>query len=120
MQEQRLGQKFVVNVTLLCGRNGLREAGQSDDLTQTVDYAQCYKCASARFWRCCTHGCILKPAATQDMRMHTSVKCLLVSRACFVPHPAWWRRRHGIHRNARASSSPFCVFLANALASEHV
>ena len=38
--ERELGQPFVVDVALQCD---LRPAGESDDLTQTVDYSQVYR-----------------------------------------------------------------------------
>ncbi len=42
--EQSLGQKFAVDVALTLD---LRAAGRSDDLTQTVSYAEVYECAHA-------------------------------------------------------------------------
>ena len=39
-EEQTLGQRFVVDVTMDCD---LRGAGMSDDLTQTVDYGAVYE-----------------------------------------------------------------------------
>jgi len=45
-QETRLGQRFVVDATLLCD---LRAAGRSDDLADTIDYAALYRCAEAVF-----------------------------------------------------------------------
>lgn len=38
--EQELGQRFVVDIDL---RVDLRVAGQSDDLTQTIDYSEVYR-----------------------------------------------------------------------------
>ena len=38
--ERELGQPFVVDVALQCD---LRQAGESDDLTRTVDYSQVYR-----------------------------------------------------------------------------
>lgn len=40
LQENRLGQKFVVDATLL---TDLSHAGKSDDLRRTVNYAQVYE-----------------------------------------------------------------------------
>jgi len=40
VQENRLGQKFVVDATLLAD---LSHAGKSDDLRRTVNYAQVYE-----------------------------------------------------------------------------
>ena len=40
MQEQALGQKFVVDATLA---TNLKQAGVSDDLDDTIDYAAVYK-----------------------------------------------------------------------------
>ncbi len=40
MQENKLGQKFVVNATLAAD---LSHAGRSDDLRSTVNYAQVYE-----------------------------------------------------------------------------
>ena len=37
-----MGQRFVVDATLLCD---LRAAGRSDDVADTVDYAAVYRCA---------------------------------------------------------------------------
>ena len=42
-QENRLGQKFVVDAVLQCD---LESAGLTDDLEHTVNYAAVYKCAS--------------------------------------------------------------------------
>ena len=42
--ENELGQRFVVDIEMHCD---LRAAGQSDDLTQTVDYSQVYEQARA-------------------------------------------------------------------------
>lgn len=39
-EERTLGQRFTVDVEL---RIDLRAAGQSDDLTQTVDYSEVYR-----------------------------------------------------------------------------
>ncbi|MDI3258070.1 MAG: dihydroneopterin aldolase [Kyrpidia sp.] len=39
-EEQRLGQRFIVDVTL---RLPLRAAGQSDDLRDTLDYGEVYR-----------------------------------------------------------------------------
>lgn len=39
-EEQTLGQRFVVDIELRCD---LRAAGESDDLTQTVDYSEVYR-----------------------------------------------------------------------------
>lgn len=41
VQEKRLGQKFVVDVTLHCS---LRKAGLTDHLADSVDYAAVYRC----------------------------------------------------------------------------
>lgn len=41
-QEKKLGQKFLVDATLFCGRAGLRAAGRSDDLARSVNYADVY------------------------------------------------------------------------------
>ena len=43
-EERSLGQKFRVDLTLLCGRSGLQPAGQSDNLRHTINYADCYRC----------------------------------------------------------------------------
>jgi hypothetical protein len=40
LQETKLGQKFVVDATLL---TDLSHAGRSDDLHKTVNYAQVYE-----------------------------------------------------------------------------
>ena len=40
--ERELGQRFVVDIELTCD---LRAAGESDDLTQTVDYSEVYRTA---------------------------------------------------------------------------
>lgn len=42
--ERELGQRFVVDIELRCD---LRAAGESDDLTQTVDYSEVYRAARA-------------------------------------------------------------------------
>jgi dihydroneopterin aldolase len=42
--ENELGQRFVVDIEMHCD---LRAAGQSDDLTQTVDYSAVYEQARA-------------------------------------------------------------------------
>ena len=42
-KEARLGQKFLVDATLYCGRGGLLTAGCSDDLAASVDYARVYE-----------------------------------------------------------------------------
>ena len=41
LQENKLGQKFVVDAQLLCD---LQKPGLSDELVDTVDYAAVYKC----------------------------------------------------------------------------
>lgn len=38
--ERELGQRFVVDVDLVCD---VREAGRTDDLTKTVDYSAVYR-----------------------------------------------------------------------------
>lgn len=38
--EHALGQRFIVDIALSCD---LRAAGESDDLAQTVDYAEVYR-----------------------------------------------------------------------------
>jgi hypothetical protein len=43
VQENALGQKFKVDVTLYCGHQGLRSAGRSDSLEETESYAECYR-----------------------------------------------------------------------------
>jgi 7,8-dihydroneopterin aldolase/epimerase/oxygenase len=43
-EERTLGQRFVVDLELHCD---LRAAGQSDDLTQTVDYSEVHDQARA-------------------------------------------------------------------------
>jgi dihydroneopterin aldolase len=40
VQEKSLGQKFVVDATLY---TCLQKAGKSDDLQDTIDYAQIYR-----------------------------------------------------------------------------
>jgi len=45
VQERRLGQKFMVDATLT---TDLREAGRSDDLGHTIDYAAVYRCEALR------------------------------------------------------------------------
>jgi 7,8-dihydroneopterin aldolase/epimerase/oxygenase len=42
--EQELGQRFVVDIELRCD---LRAAGESDDLTRSVDYSAVYRRARA-------------------------------------------------------------------------
>lgn len=42
--EHELGQRFVVDIELRCD---LQAAGQSDDLTRTVDYSEVYRQARA-------------------------------------------------------------------------
>ncbi|GBF88339.1 dihydroneopterin aldolase [Raphidocelis subcapitata] len=42
-EETRLGQKFLVDATLYCGRGGLLTAGCSDDLANSVNYAAVYE-----------------------------------------------------------------------------
>ena len=42
--ENELGQRFVVDIEMHCD---LRAAGQSDDLTQTVNYSEVYEQARA-------------------------------------------------------------------------
>ncbi len=39
-EEQELGQPFIVDVEMYCD---LREAGEKDDLTKTVDYSQVFE-----------------------------------------------------------------------------
>ncbi|HHV34472.1 MAG TPA: dihydroneopterin aldolase, partial [Syntrophomonadaceae bacterium] len=39
-EEQELGQLFIVDVEMSCD---LREAGEKDDLTKTVDYSQVFE-----------------------------------------------------------------------------
>ena len=51
-KETRLGQKFRVDATLYVD---LRAAGASDDLADTVSYADVYECVSV--WCCCS--CVL-------------------------------------------------------------
>jgi hypothetical protein len=41
-QENKLGQRFVVDAVLQCD---LEKAGLTDDLAHTVNYAEVYKCA---------------------------------------------------------------------------
>ncbi|KAI8466069.1 MAG: hypothetical protein J3K34DRAFT_434911 [Monoraphidium minutum] len=41
-EENKLGQKFLVDATLLCGGAGLARAGRSDELADSVDYAAVY------------------------------------------------------------------------------
>lgn len=43
VQENKLGQKFVVDAQLYCD---LMKPGMSDDLRDTVDYSAVYKCAT--------------------------------------------------------------------------
>lgn len=43
-EERTLGQHFVVDITLHCD---LRAAGESDDLSKTVDYSEVYRQARA-------------------------------------------------------------------------
>jgi hypothetical protein len=43
VQENKLGQKFVVDAQLFCD---LQKAGLSDELTDTVDYGDVYKCVA--------------------------------------------------------------------------
>ena len=43
LQENKLGQKFVVDAQLLCD---LQTPGLSDELVDTVDYAAVYKCGN--------------------------------------------------------------------------
>jgi dihydroneopterin aldolase len=40
LQENKLGQKFVVDATLLAD---LSHAGRTDDLQRTINYAQVYE-----------------------------------------------------------------------------
>lgn len=42
-QENTLGQKFLVDATLYCGRAGLAAAGASDALGDSVNYADVYE-----------------------------------------------------------------------------
>lgn len=47
IQETVLGQKFRVTAVLYCGAGGLAAAGTSDNLHQSVNYAEVYECVSA-------------------------------------------------------------------------
>lgn len=40
-EEKRLGQKFIIDLEVSCN---LRSAGESDDLTNTISYAELYEC----------------------------------------------------------------------------
>jgi dihydroneopterin aldolase len=43
LQENVLGQKFVIDLTMSVD---LRKAGETDDLNHTVNYAEVFRCAS--------------------------------------------------------------------------
>lgn len=39
-EENKLGQRFIVDLTLFCD---LKKAGQTDEMTDSIDYGQVYK-----------------------------------------------------------------------------
>jgi dihydroneopterin aldolase len=57
-QENRLGQKFVVDAVLQCD---LERAGLTDELDHTVNYAAVYKCAGLRL--CSATQCPIRKMA---------------------------------------------------------
>ena len=80
VQEQVLGQKFRVDASLSCS---LRRAGCTDDLEETVNYAQVYRC-----------GRILPAAAvsSQGLGADTLLVPARSRRSWRAPPASWWRR----------------------------